>query len=234
MSQQRNRNFHPPTRDEALVGRAEGPAHSTRRVHISVRDPSPPRPRSSSHEPAPPLNPPFSGQVGWQVHAGGGHARADSTVKMITHGAALLGPQGHDHPLGCRHLHILGDAPQRHRGHHLGGRSSVWRSSRRGLACSSTSSSTDESFCTCLEHAKNMMYLCSFMRRAELLAQQPVLSGAVVFGACVWGRVTTRLIQTCVVTIREPVGSTRRPWCGNFFIFFPPQCENTSRQPQTT
>ena len=45
------------------------------------------------------------------------------------------------------------------------------------------------------------MELCSFMRRAELLAQQPVLSGAVVFGACVWGRVTTRLIQTCVVTI---------------------------------
>ena len=39
------------------------------------------------------------------------------------------------------------------------------------------------------------MELCSFMRRAELLAQQPVLSGAVVFGACVWGRVTTRLIQ---------------------------------------
>eukprot|EP00964_Phaeocystis_antarctica_P115759 scaffold79735_cov64-Phaeocystis_antarctica.AAC.1 len=40
----RNRNFHRPARDEALVGRAEGPAHSTRRVHISVRDSSPPRP----------------------------------------------------------------------------------------------------------------------------------------------------------------------------------------------
>ena len=126
------------------------------------------------------------------MHAGGGHARADSTVKMITHGAALLGPQGHDHPLGCRHLHLLGDAPQRHRGHHLGGSSSVWRSSRRGLACSSTSSSSDESFCTCLEHTWNVMYLCSFMCRAELLAQQPVLSGAVVFGVCVCGRVTTR------------------------------------------
>ena len=157
--------------------------------------------------------------MGWQVHAGGGHARADSTVKMITHGAALLGPQGHDHPLGCRYLHLLGDAPQRHRGHHLGGRSSVWRSSRRGLACSSTSSSSDESFCTCLKHARNVMDLCSFMRRAELLAQQPVLSGAVVFGACVCGRVTTRLVQTCAVTIREPVGSTRRPWSGNITIY---------------
>jgi len=137
---------------------------------------------------------------------------------MITHGAALLGPQGHGHPLGCRHLPLLGDAPQRDRGHHLGGRSSVWRSSRRGLACSSTSSSSDESFCTCLEHARNVMDLCSFMRRAELLAQQPVLSGAVVFGACVCRRVTTRLVQTCAVTIREPVGSTKRPWSGNITI----------------
>ena len=44
MAAARNRNFHPLARDEALIGRAEGPAHSTRRVHISVRDPSPPRP----------------------------------------------------------------------------------------------------------------------------------------------------------------------------------------------
>ena len=152
------------------------------------------------------------------MRAGGGHAGADSTVKMITHGAALLGPQGHCHPLGCRHLPLLGDAPQRHRGHHLGASSSVWRSSRRGPACSSTSSSSDASFCTCLEHARNVMELCSFMRRAEWLAQQPLLSGAVVFGACVCGRVTTRLVQTCVVTIREPVGSTRRPWSGNIKI----------------
>ena len=143
------------------------------------------------------------------MHAGGGHARADSTVKMITHGAALLGPQGHDHPLGCRHLHLLGDALQRDRGHHLGGSSSVWRSSRRGLACFSTSSSTDESFCTCLKHTWNLMMLCSLMCRAELLTQQPLLSGAVVFGACVCGRVTTRLVQTCAVTLREHVGSTR-------------------------
>ena len=148
------------------------------------------------------------------MRAGGGHARADSTVKMITHGAALLGPQGHDHPLGCRHLHLLGDALQRDRGHHLGGSSSVWRSSRRGLACSSTSSSTDESFCTCLKHTWNLMMLCSLMCRAELLTQQPLLSGAVVFGACVCGRVTTRLVQTFAVTIREPVGSIRRPWSG--------------------
>ena len=62
------------------------------------------------------------------------------------------------------------------------------------------------------------MYLYSFMCRAELLAQQPVLSGAVVFGACVCGRVTTRLVQTCAVTIREPVASTRRPWSGHIKI----------------
>eukprot|EP00964_Phaeocystis_antarctica_P089095 scaffold56777_cov64-Phaeocystis_antarctica.AAC.1 len=108
---------------------------------------------------------------------------------MTTHGAALLGPQGHGHPLGCRYLHLLGDTPQHHRGPPLGGSSSVRLSSRRGLACSSTSSSSDESFCTCLEHARNVMNLCPFMCRAELLAQQPVLSGAIVFGACVCGRV---------------------------------------------
>jgi len=34
------------------------------------------------------------------------------------------------------------------------------------------------------------MNLCSFKwRMAELLAQQPVLSGAVVYGACVCGRI---------------------------------------------
>ena len=105
-----------------------------------------------------------------------------------------------DHPLGCRHLHPLEDAPQRDRGHHLGGSSSVWRCSRRGLACSSSSSSSDESFCTCLEHAWSVMNLCSFMRLGELLAQQPVLSGAVVFGVCVCCRVSTRVVQTCAVT----------------------------------
>ena len=82
MSASRNRNLHPLTRDEPLVGREEGPAHSTRRVHISLRDPSPPRPRTSFREHAPPLNLPVLGQVGWQVHAGGRHAGADSTVKM--------------------------------------------------------------------------------------------------------------------------------------------------------
>ena len=153
------------------------------------------------------------------MRAGGGRAGAKRTVKMITHKAALLGPQGHDHPLGCRHLHLLGDALQRDRGHHLGGSSSVWRSSRRGLACSSTSSSSDESFCTCLEHRWNVMYLCSFMCRAELLAQQPVLSGAVVFGACVCGRVTTRLEKTFAVTLREHVGSTRSAWSPNITIY---------------
>ena len=94
--------------------------------------------------------------------------------------AALLGPQEGDHLLGCRHLHPLGYVHRRDRGHHLGGSSSVWRSTRRGLACSSTSSSSDESFGTCLEHARIVMNLCLFKRMANVLAQQPeVLSGAV-------------------------------------------------------
>ena len=142
--------------------------------------------------------------------AGGGHAGADSSVKMMPNEAELPCPQGHGHPLGCRHLHLLEDARQRDRGHHLGGSSSVWRCSRRGLACSSSSSSRDESFCTCLEHAWGAMKLCSFMRTGELLAQQPVLSGAVVFGVCVCCCVSTSVVQTCAVTLRGSVGSTRR------------------------
>ena len=54
LSAGRNRNFRPPARGEAGVGRAEALAHSTRRVHISLRDPSPPRPRTSSRDHAPP------------------------------------------------------------------------------------------------------------------------------------------------------------------------------------
>ena len=140
---------------------------------------------------------------------------------MTTNEAALLGPQGHDHPLGYRHLHSLEDAPQRDRGHHLGGSSSVWRCSRRGLACSSSSSSRDESFCTCLEHAWSATKLCSFMRLGELLAQQPVLSGAVVFGVCVCCCVSTRVVQTCAVTLRGSVGSTRRVIHPNITIHTP-------------
>ena len=181
-----------PARDEALLGRGEAPAHSTRSVHItcSLRDPSPPRPRTSTHDPRPPQPRLFQRQVGCQEHAGGVYERsagAYSTVKVITYDvrrymyeAALLGPQEGDHLLGCRHLHPLGYVHRRDRGHHLGGSSSVWRSTRRGLACSSTSSSGDESFGTCLEHARNVMKLCSFKRMADVLAQQPVLSGAVV------------------------------------------------------
>eukprot|EP00964_Phaeocystis_antarctica_P158700 scaffold129512_cov54-Phaeocystis_antarctica.AAC.1 len=56
---------------------------------------------------------------------------------------------------------------------------------------------------------------------AELLAQQLVLSGAVVFGACVCGRVTTRLVQTCAVTLREHVGTTRSAWSPNITISAP-------------
>ena len=132
--------------------------------------------------------------------AGGSHARADSAVKMTTNEAALLGPQGHDHPLGYRHLHSLEDAPQRDRGHHLGGSSSVWRCSRRGLACSSSSPSGDESFCTCLEHTWDVMMLCSPVRLAGLVTLQPVLFGRAFFGACVCHSVSKRVVQTCAVT----------------------------------
>ena len=200
MSAGRNRNFRPPTHGEPLVGREEGPAHSTRRVHISLRDPSPPHPRTSFRDHAPPLNLPVLGQVGWQVHAGGGHAGADSTVKMITNEAELPCPQGHDHPLGCHYLHLLEDARQRDRGHHLGGSSSVWRCSRRGLACSSSSPSGDESFCTCLEHTWSVMMLCSTVRMAGLVTLQPVLFGRAFFGACVCHSVSKRVVQTCAVT----------------------------------
>jgi hypothetical protein len=54
--------------------------------------------------------------------------------------------------------------------------------------------------------------LCSLIRMAGLVTLQPVLSGAVVFGVCVCGHVTTRLVQTCAVTIREHAGSTRSAW----------------------
>ena len=101
-------------------------------------------------------------------------------MKTITYEAALLGPQEGDHPLGCRHLDPLGDDHRRERGHHLGASSSVWRSTRRGVACSSTSCSSDEFFGTYLEHARNVIELCSFKTMAEVLAQQPVLCGAVV------------------------------------------------------
>ena len=154
---------------EAVIGRAEAVAHSTRRVHIGLRDPSPPRPRTSSHDHPPPPKSAFWGLVGWQVPAGGGHAGADSTVKMITNEAELPCPQGHGHPLGCRHLHLLEDARQRDRGHHLGGSSSVWRCSRRGLACSSSSPSSNASFCACLEHTLKVMMPYSLMRMAELV-----------------------------------------------------------------
>jgi hypothetical protein len=135
----------------------------------------------------------------------------------MTHEAALLGPQGHDHPLGCHHLHLLGDAPQRHRGPHLGASSSVWQSSRRGLACSSGLhlQRADESFCTCLEHTWNLMMLCSLMRMARLVTLQPVRSGRAFFGACVCCRVSTsesRRSNVCsagAVTCHRP--STTQP-----------------------
>ena len=145
------------------------------------------------------------------MHAGGGHARADSTVRMITNEAALLGPQGHGHPLGCRHLHPLEDAPQRDRGHHLGGNSSVWRCSRRGLACSSSSSSGDASFCTCWEHTWNVLKLRSLMRIVEFVTLQPVLSRSAFFGACVCSRVSTRVVQTCAVTCHRPYTTNSCP-----------------------
>ena len=151
------------------------------------------------------LHPPNSAVLGADWLAGACRRRpcwSKMNVKVMTHEAALLGPQGHDHPLGCHHLHLLGDAPQRHRGPHLGASSSVWQSSRRGLACSSGLhlQRADESFCTCLEHTWNLMMLCSLMRMARLVTLQPVRSGRAFFGACVCCRVSTRVVQTCAVT----------------------------------
>ena len=148
--------------------------------------------------------------------AGGSHARADSTVKMTTNEAALLGPQGHDHPLGCRHLHPLEDAPQRDRGHHLGGSSSVWRCSRRGLACSSSSPSGDESFCTCLEHTWNMMMTCPPARLAGLVTLQPVLFGRAFFGAWCAALGARGVVQTCAVTSHRS---------GTTYLSLPPSLE---------
>ena len=115
--------------------------------------------------------------------AGGRHelsSGAESTVNTTAYEAALRGPQADDHPLGCCHLHLREDDHQRDHGHHLGGSSSAWRSTRRGVACSSTSSSGDESFGTYLEHARDVMNMCSLKTMADVLAQQPVLCGAVV------------------------------------------------------
>ena len=73
--------------------------HETKRSSDALKDPSIRRAVSTlvyatplhpaqRHLPVnlhPPNSAPFFGQVGWQVHAGGGHAGADSTVKMTTH-----------------------------------------------------------------------------------------------------------------------------------------------------
>ena len=50
-----------------------------------------------------------------------------------------------------------------------------------GVACSSTSSSGDESFGTYLEHARNVINMCSLKTMADVLAQQPVLYVELLF-----------------------------------------------------
>ena len=147
----RNSYFEPLAREDAVVVRAEAPAQSTRSVHIALCEASPSRPRTSTHEPRPLKPRLFQRQVGCQVDAGGRHelsSGAESTVNTTAYEAALRGPQADDHPLGCCHLDPRGYVHRRERGHHLGGSSSAWRSTRRGVACSSTSSSGDESFGT--------------------------------------------------------------------------------------
>jgi hypothetical protein len=68
----------------------------------------------------PPNSAVFRAGVGWQVHAGGGHAGADSTVKMITHEAAVHCCALKDMTTlwAAATFMSLGDAPQRHRGPH--------------------------------------------------------------------------------------------------------------------
>ena len=84
--------------------------------------------------------------------------------------------------------------------------------SSRWPACSSPLSSSAESFCSCLEQASTVLKSCLFVCVAGSVAQQPVLSETVVFGACVCGRVSTGVVQTCAVTYhRSFITYTSRP-----------------------
>ena len=57
-----------------------------------------------------------------------------------------------------------------------------------------------------------MLKVCLFVCLAGSVAQQPVLSETVVFGACVCGRVSTGVVQTCAVTYhRSFITYTSRP-----------------------
>jgi len=119
-------------------------------------------------------------------------------VKVMTHEAALLGPQVTLKdmtilwaattfiflvmPLNATAAHILVPAAAFGSPHAEG-----WPA----LPVFIFSEQSDESFCTCLEHTWNLMMLCSLMRMARLVTLQPVRSGRAFFGACVCCRVST-------------------------------------------
>ena len=200
-----NKEFPPSRRTRRSAGRWSDALKDPRiRRAVSTLVYATPLHPAQRHLPVnlhPPNSAPFFGQVGWQVHAGGGHAGADSTVKMTTHEAALLGPQKDTTTLWAAATFMFLEMPLNATAAHIlvAAAAFVWRSSRKELACSS-SASGDESFCTCLEHTWNLMMLCSLMRMASLVTLQPVLSGRAFFGACVCCRVSTRVVQTCAVT----------------------------------
>ena len=118
-------------------------------------------------------------------------------VKVMTHEAALLGPQVTLKdmtilwaattfiflvmPLNATAAHILVPAAAFGSPHAEG-----WPA----LPVFIFSEQSDESFCTCLEHTWNLMMLCSLMRMARLVTLQPVRSGRAFFGACVCCRVS--------------------------------------------
>ena len=90
ISQQQDRNFHPPAQDEALVECREALSHSTRSVHISLRDPSPPRPRTSSHDHSPPPKRLTLLAAGLAGASSNDHAAAKLSRQLSSRCAALL------------------------------------------------------------------------------------------------------------------------------------------------
>ena len=98
-----NKEFPPSRRTRRSAGRWSDALKEPRiRRAVSTLVYATPLHPAQRHLPVnlhPPNSAPFFGQVGWQVHAGGGHAGADSTVKMTTHEAAL-GPSRTRPPSG--------------------------------------------------------------------------------------------------------------------------------------
>ena len=90
LSSGRMPNFHPPARGDAFVECREALSHSTRSVHISLRDPSPPRPRTSSHDHSPPPKRLTLLAAGLAGASSNDHAAAKLSRQLSSRCAALL------------------------------------------------------------------------------------------------------------------------------------------------